>query len=299
MNDHEIRLVVTDLMMPELNGFELIEEIRKRESRYTYILVLSSLGDKSSVVRALSLGADDYICKPSFVEELHLRVAAGVRLLKLESHDALVFSMAELAACHSGETGYHLRRVRDFVRVLALDLAEARPDLLITCNWVEELAQVSVLHDIGKVAVPDSILHKPGKLMPAEYEIIKSHASVGGELLKTIFEQTGAGYLRLAYQVTMHHHERWDGNGYPEGLAGEQIPLAARIMALADVFDALTSQRCYKEPLSYEKAREIVLAERGHHFDPMVVDAYLRCEEEWRQVLDRFVDDWSEEMYEA
>jgi putative two-component system response regulator len=288
LENPELRLVITDLMMPGMDGFQFIETIRGREMRYTYIIVLTALDDKKSIVRALSLGADDYIFKPVFQDELNLRLVGGRRLLQLEGHEQLIFSLTKLAAYRSGETGAHLHRVREYCRILGTDLEENQPALGLTRSTVEEIAKVSPLHDVGKVGVPDSILHKPGRLTEAEFELMKTHAEIGGRLLLELYAQTGSSYLFLAYEIAMCHHERWDGTGYPHGLKGEEIPLAARMMALADVFDALVSRRTYKEPFSYATARELVLGNRGKHFDPAMVDAFVRTEAQWRAVVEEY-----------
>jgi len=288
LDDPEIRLVLTDLIMPEMDGYQLIRALRENESRYTFIIVLTSREDKDSLVRALSLGADDYLTKPVFQDELSLRLTGGRRMIRIEGQDEIILSMVKMAGARSGETGSHLERVRAYARILACDLAVTRPELKLTRSRAEDIARVSPLHDIGKVAISDNVLHKPGPLTGDEMERMKTHTVKGGELLKEIHARTGSTYLYLAYQVATYHHERWDGNGYPEGLAGETIPLAARIVALADVFDALTAERCYKDAFAYDQAKSIVIKERGRHFDPMVVEAYLRHETEWLAVLARY-----------
>ncbi|MEW6594218.1 MAG: HD domain-containing phosphohydrolase [Thermodesulfobacteriota bacterium] len=291
LDNPDLRLVITDLMMPVMDGFQLIEAIRQREMRYTYIIVLTALDDKKSIVRALSLGADDYLSKPVFHDELTLRLAGGKRLLQLEGHEELIFSLTKLAAYRSGETGTHLHRVREYCQILGMELRESQPTLGLSRSTVEEIAKVSPLHDIGKVGIPDSILHKPGKLTAAEFELMKTHAELGGRLLREVYAQTGSSYLFLAYEIAMYHHERWDGKGYPRGLKGEEIPLAARMMSLADVFDALVSRRSYKEPFAFEDARAVVIEGRGTQFDPALVDAFLRTEEQWRAVIGKYVEE--------
>ena len=186
----DIRLVITDLMMPELDGYDFIKAVRKKEIRYTYIIVVTSLERKDSIVKALSLGADDYLSKPICEEELVLRLESGKRLLKLESQDELVLGLAVLAGYRSGETRSHLLRVREYCRILAFELVNCCPQLQLNRNWAEEVANVSPLHDIGKVGIGDSILHKPGKLNAEEYELIKTHTTIGGDLLNEIYEQT-------------------------------------------------------------------------------------------------------------
>jgi len=288
--DNDIRFLVTDLLMPEMDGFELIERVRRRGIRYIYVIVMTSMEDRKSLIRALSAGADDYLNKPIFPDELRLRLQSGLRVLRLEGQEELILSMAELSEFRSEETGYHLKRVSHYTRILARDVADHYPEYELTRSGAEEISLVSPLHDIGKVAIPDRILHKPGKLTAEEWEIMKTHATIGGNLLRKIHEKTGSPYLWFAHQIAMHHHERWDGNGYPGGLKGDAIPMSARIMAVADVYDALTSERCYKAAFSHEKARSILLEEAGAHFDPKLIDAFQRQEKAWLEVKERFRD---------
>jgi putative two-component system response regulator len=283
-----IRLIITDLDMPNMNGFELIKTIRGKQHRYTYIIVLTSIGNKTSLLSALSKGADDFLTKPAMEEELKLRIENGIRLLRELGHEELIVALAKLAEYRSDETGFHLERVQLYTHLLAIDLAEFCQELKITPTMAEEISRVSPLHDIGKVAIPDNILHKPGKLTSDEFETMKTHAKLGGTILEEIYLKTESPYLQIAFELTAYHHEKYNGKGYPTQLAGEDIPVAARIMALADVYDALTSKRCYKEAFSHEKARGIILEERGGHFDPKVVDSFLRQEDIWVSVRDKF-----------
>lgn len=287
-NDPHLRLLVTDLLMPDMDGYELIQAIRTTEIRYTYILVLSSLEEKDSVLKALSLGADDYITKPVWGSELELRLNAARRLLNLESRDELIFSMAKLSEYRSEETGYHLDRVRLYTHILAKHLHENYPELGLTARDVSEISNVSTLHDIGKVAIPDNILHKPGKLTEEEFEHMKRHAFIGGQLLKEMYEKSGSNYQKTAYEIAMYHHERWNGKGYPEGLSGKDIPLSARIMALADVYDAISSKRSYKDDLGHEATKQIIVNEKGKHFDPLIVEAFLKEEQDWIKAKNQF-----------
>jgi len=284
--DPAIRLVITDLSMPRLDGFGLIEAVRAMEVRYTYVIVLTGLDQRDALLRALTLGADDFLHKPVHRDELRLRLAGVERLLRIESQDELVLALTQLAGSRSGETGGHLVRVSAYCKALALELASSCPHLGLTPKMADEIGAISPLHDIGKVGIPDSVLHKHGRLTPEEFTLMQTHTTIGGKILLEVHEKTGALYLRIGYEIAQCHHERWDGRGYPTGLAGEAIPLPARIMALADVFDALTSVRCYKEAFDYERARAIVLAGRGEQFDPCVVDGFLRVEQVWRRIMD-------------
>lgn len=287
LDDPEIRLVLTDINMPNMDGYQLIEAIRQKESRYTYIIVLTANDGKDFLVKALALGADDYLTKPVQQDELSLRMLGGRRLLRLEVQDEIIMAMVKMAGARSDETGAHLIRVRAYSKILALDICATNPELKLNRSWAEDVARVSPLHDIGKVAIADDVLKNPGRLNEDAMALMKTHTTIGGGILKEIYERTGSPYLHLAYEVAQYHHEKWDGGGYPEGLHGNKIPLAARIVTLADVFDALTTKRCYKEAFPYTKAKEIILASRGTLFDPMVVDAFLRHEQEWREVFNR------------
>ena len=289
-DDPEIRYVITDLHMPKMDGLELIRKIRENERRYTYIVVLTNQDNRESVVRALRLGADDYVTKPFFQDELILRLTAGERLLRLESQEELILSMAKLAEYRSQETGYHLERVKNYTRLLAIDLQARHPELSLSVPLAHEIARVSPLHDLGKVSVADHILHKPGPLTREEFRLMQKHTVYGGSILLELYEKTRDNYLLVAYQVAMYHHERWDGSGYPHGLRGDAIPVAARIVALADVYDAVSSRRCYKERMDHAQARQIILAGRESHFDPRVVASFERQEEAWLAIRKEYAD---------
>lgn len=286
----DIRLVLTDIKMPEMDGFELIQKIREEERRYTYILVASAAGDKESILKALDLGANDFLSKPVVPKELQLRLEGASRLLRLESQDEFILSMAKMAEYRSNETGYHLERVKAYTKILADDLAEKKPEICVSGQFAEEIARVSPLHDIGKVAIPDKILHKHAALTVDEFEVMKSHTSLGGELLLELYEKTGADYLKVAYDIAMFHHERYDGNGYPHGLQGKEIPMAARIMAVADVYDAMISVRCYKKSYKHDFVRSEIVGGKGRQFDPVVVDSFLGQQELWLTVATRYDD---------
>ncbi len=286
----DIRFVVTDLQMPGMDGYELIRILRQNQIHYMYIIVVTDRDEKSTVIEALSVGANEFLTKPVLPEELVLRLHGGQQLMRLEIQDELIFSMAKLADYRSQETGYHLDRVREYTLILGKYLVKHFPEMGITSHLASEISMVSPLHDIGKVGIVDRILQKPGLLTPEEFEIMKEHTRIGGDLISDIYIKTASTSMRLAFEIAMYHHERWDGSGYPGGLSGNGIPVAARITALADVYDALTTKRIYKEAFDHEKAKDIIKKGRGHHFDPRIVDAFLALEERFIDLKEKFQD---------
>ena len=290
-NNTDIRIVITDIDMPVMDGYELIAALRKQQIRYVYIIVVTSLEDKESVIKALSCGADDFLSKPVFPQELLLRIQSGHQLIKLETQDELIFSMAKLSDYRSLETGLHLERVRVYTLEIGKYLARHYPEKKVTNQMANEISKVSPLHDIGKVGISDQILTKPGPLTDEEFEIMKEHSRIGGDLISDIYLKTGSPSLHIAFELTMYHHEKWDGTGYPAGLSGNGIPIAARIMALADVYDALTTHRVYKEAFSHEKAKQIIIDGKAKHFDPDLVDIFLALEKGFIQLKEKFSDE--------
>jgi response regulator RpfG family c-di-GMP phosphodiesterase len=198
------------------------------------------------------------------------------------TQDATILSLASLAETRDNETGSHILRTQHYVRLLAEELSlNERFSKELTDELIQLLYMSAPLHDIGKVGVPDAILLKPGKLIPAEWEVMKKHPHYGYEALRVAEERLGStSFLQHARQIALRHHEKWDGSGYPDGIAGEEIPLAGRLMAIADVYDALISKRVYKEAFSHEKAVDIIKEGSGVHFDPVLVDVFLKKEKE-------------------
>jgi putative two-component system response regulator len=285
------RMVISDWEMPRMNGLELCREIRSRQSiGYTYVILLTSHVGTDNIVEGLAAGADDFIAKPFDPRELQVRIRTGERILSLESRDVTIFTLAKLAESRDPETGAHLDRIREYSRILAAQLQKGgRCADEVDGDFVELVYLTSPLHDIGKVAIPDAVLLKPGKLTPAEFEIMKQHAEMGRSTLDAALRaHPQARYLRMARDIAGSHHERFDGTGYPRGLKEEEIPLCGRIVALADVYDALTSKRVYKPAYSHETARDIIVEGSGSHFDPVVVKAFLENESEFLAVRQFF-----------
>jgi putative two-component system response regulator len=286
---HQPEIVITDWVMPEMNGIDLVKEIkRQQDNRYTYIIMVTSQGELGDLVTGIESGADDFISKPFFKDELTVRIKAGERVINFESKDIVIFSMACLAEARDNDTGKHLDRIRFYSKILATDLAKETGLPELTTAFIDNIYLTSPLHDIGKIGIPDFVLLKPGRLDNHEFEIMKKHTTIGyNTLITAIGKYPNAEYLKMSAQIALSHHEKYNGTGYPDGLKGEEIPLCARIVALADVYDALVSKRVYKSAMPHETARSIIIEERGSHFDPIVVDAFLRCEKEFIKILEQ------------
>ena len=200
-----------------------------------------------------------------------------------------ILALAKLAEYRDDDTGLHLERIREYTKIITEEMAK-KPNYnkYITSEYIEDIYYSSILHDIGKVGIPDGILLKPGKLTPEEFEVIKKHSVLGGDVLSDIEAQIGAQtFLTLGKEIAYYHHEKWNGTGYPNGLKGEEIPLSARIVSIADVYDALTSQRIYKNAFSHQKSKEIIIFDRERSFDPDVVDCFLSRESDFIKILNQ------------
>ena len=289
-------LVLLDIMMPDMDGFQVMTFMKSDITLYKIPVIFITATDEEQ--RGLEVGAVDFITKPFDPNIIKLRVANHIELslyrenleelLEKKTQEILVQkeifmeAMANLIEYRSLESGQHVKRTKELAHSLALQL-------LKNADYAEELLRMDYrqmvravpLHDIGKIAVPDYILLKPGKLTDKEFEIIKSHTTVGGSIIESLMKQDNQDeYLNICYQICRYHHERWNGTGYPDGIKGEDIPLAARIVAIVDVYDALTNKRCYKEAFSHEKALEIIKEESGKHFDPAVAEAFIKTFEQ-------------------
>jgi len=280
------------------------------------VLFLTARAGLEDEQHGLALGAVDFIHKPINPPIVAARVKAQLAVKSWQDHlrrqndglqqqvgqrlaeihqlqDATIDVMVSLAEFRDEDTGNHVRRTSEYVRLLALDLAQ-RPShaAQLAPDTIELMAKSAPLHDIGKIAIPDHILLKPGKFDAQEWATMQTHAQRGYDILNRAGRKMGVRgeYLELAMQIAGGHHEKWDGSGYPRRLAGEAIPLAARLMAVADVFDALTTRRPYKEPMPVPEAAALIRAGRGSHFDPAVVDAFERQLPAFEQVAQRLAD---------
>jgi putative two-component system response regulator len=284
------RLVISDWEMPRMSGVELCRSIREGDAAgYVYFILLTARGQKDTV-EGLNAGADDFIPKPFNPAELAARVRIGERVLSLETRDLTIFAMAKLAESRDPETGAHLERVCGYSRIVAQHLSKhPKFQREVDAAYVRLIYLTSSLHDIGKVAIPDCVLLKPGRLSDREFDMMKEHTTLGARTLDAALrEHPEANFLRMAREIAATHHERWDGTGYPKGLKGADIPLCGRIVALADVYDALTTKRVYKGAFTHDVAKSIIVSDKGTHFDPDVVDTFLACEGQFIEVAGRY-----------
>ena len=291
---HDCRVAIVDWEMPRLTGLDLCRAVRSSNwsGNYVYVLLLTGRTSQKSKLQGLSAGADDFITKPFDPEEVVVRMRVGERIVALETRDVAIFSMAKLAESRDPETGLHLERVQRYARTLALDLVDHQTGTeKLDGEYARLVYETAPLHDIGKVGIPDAVLLKPGRLTDHEFEIMKTHTSIASETLgAALARYPEAKFLEMARDIAAGHHEWWDGTGYPGGLKGSAIPLCARIVALADVYDALTSKRVYKQAIRHDIAKPIILQENGTHFDPAIVEAFLRCEERFIEIREKLSD---------
>jgi putative two-component system response regulator len=287
----DIRIVISDWDMPGLSGEELCKAVRGPEfKRYIYFILLSGGSGDHDVVSGLSAGADDYIKKPFNPAELVMRVRAAARIVGMETLDMTIFAMAKLAEMRDTETGRHVERVALYSRALARQLAKYPKFAgVVDADYINLVYQTAPLHDIGKVAIPDAILMKSMPLSPEEFALMKTHTTLGSNTLDAaIREYPDTPFLLMARDIAATHHERWDGSGYPKSLSQNQIPLCGRIVAVADVYDAMTSSRPYKQAFDHQRVKQIIVESAGSHFDPDIVDAFLAAEIEFLRILNEF-----------
>lgn len=311
-------LILLDIMMPEMDGYQVFQQLKANPatSRVPVIFLTAKAGTEDEE-HGLAMGAVDFIHKPiapsvvlarvrthlqirnwqTFLEdksawlqkEVELRVSEVSRL-----QEATIRVMVSLAEFRDECTGNHIRRTQDYVRLLAEYLSlQPRDAAFLSPEQIDRMAKASPLHDIGKIAIPDHILLKPGRHTPEEFDIMKTHSVKGESMLQRSLREMGGdnAMLEFACQIARGHHERWDGSGYPDGLAGEAIPLAARLMAVADVYDALRSRRPYKKAFDHAEAVDLIVQGRGSHFDPLLVEAFLALEGTFAEIATKLADE--------
>ncbi len=296
-------LVLLDVRLPDLDGYEVCRLMKADPlSRHIPVLFVSALSAVEEKVKAFESGAADFITKPFQIQEINARVKAHLKLSQIRSsqserqrrlgillqrqkvqlsraHGAIVFAMAQMAEARDPDIHVHLERVRSLCKLLAQGLRERDgANNSLPEHFVDHLYQISALHDIGKTYIPDNVLLKPTKLTNEELNIVRGHVAFGAQILERIHSVYPNEMLNMAIDVARYHHEKWNGTGYPEGLAGKNIPLSARIMGIVDVYDAIRSRRCYKEALPHEVAMAVVIAGRESDFDPELVDLFVNLE---------------------
>jgi putative two-component system response regulator len=310
-------LILLDIMMPDMDGYEVCRRLKADVvTRHIPVMFLTAKSDEEDEERGFDLGAVDYITKPvsppivmaRVRSQLMLKAAADFLRDKnafLETEvskrtrevraiqDVTILALASLAETRDSDTGNHIRRTQRYIKSLAWKLS-TNPKFsdFLTPQTIGLLFKSAPLHDIGKVGIPDRILLKPGKLTDEEFEIMKTHTTLGRDAIAHAEQELGedVAFLTLAKEIAYSHQEKWDGSGYPQGLKGDEIPISARLMAVADVYDALISRRVYKEPMSHERAVEIITQTSGRHFDPDVVEAFLAVQDNFHATAISYAD---------
>jgi putative two-component system response regulator len=317
-SDRDLDLILLDVVMPGLDGHEVCRRLKQDpETAGIPVIFLTARANTQDEEKGLALGAVDYITKPvsppivrarlkthlqlknarDFLVDKSAYLESEVARRTLEIHtvqDVTMVAMGSLAETRDNETGNHIRRTQRYVKALALRLAGLpRFRDFLTPGNIELLHKSAPLHDIGKVGIPDHILLKPGKLTPEEFTIMKTHTTIGRDAILAAEKMldSSTSFLRLARETALSHHEKWDGSGYPLGKAGEDIPVCGRIMAVADVYDALISKRVYKESFPLEEAVAIIRDGSGKHFDPDVVSSFLEIQDQFQDIAKKYGDD--------
>jgi putative two-component system response regulator len=309
-------LILLDVMMPGMDGYEVCRRLKaEAETADIPVIFLTALAESADKARGFAAGAVDYVTKPFDPIEIKARVRThlSLRLARQElarqnemleakvrertrelalTQEAIIEAMAALAEYRDPETGGHIKRTKNYVRLLAQHLRQhPRFAACLTDETVERLYKSAPLHDIGKVGVRDEILLKPGRLTETEFATMRFHTVYGRDAIAAAAQNLGDNsFLHLAKEIAYTHQERYDGSGYPQGLAGEAIPVSGRIMAIADVYDALISRRVYKQPFTHAQAVAIIKDGRGSLFDPDMVDAFLDLEEAFRRIALQYAD---------
>lgn len=302
-------LILLDIVMPGMDGYAVCEQLKRNPvTRSIPVIFLTALDSDAEHLRGLSQGCVDYVTKPFHPEIVKARVRNHIELKRyrdglermverrtselLVTQEVTIHALATLAETRDPETGGHIQRTKNYVLALAQQLQHhSRFSGILSDEYVQLLVKSAPLHDVGKVGIHDGILNKPGKLTQAEFEEMKSHTSLGHDALVMAARPLGENsFLSMAAEVAHTHHEKWNGSGYPQGLSGDAIPASGRIMALADVYDALISKRAYKKPFTHARAASMIAEGRGLHFDPDIVDTFLAMQETFREIAIAFAD---------
>jgi putative two-component system response regulator len=310
-------LILLDIMMPGMSGYDVCRALKADPATANIpVIFVTAMSEVADEQLGLALGAVDYITKPISAPLVLARIKTQLGMKRMQDflrdqnhyleseverrvqevaalQDVTIHAMASLAETRDSETGNHIRRTSHYLKALAEQVRHLpRFRDFLTDKNIELLFKTAPLHDIGKVGIPDHILLKPGRFEPHEMAIMKTHTTLGRDAILAAERELGieVDFLKYAKEIAYSHHEKWDGTGYPQGLAGEQIPISARLMALADVYDALISCRIYKDGMRHEDAVKIIAEGRGTHFDADIVDAFLRIQHEFQAISGRYAD---------
>lgn len=286
-------LILLDIMMPGMSGYEVCAALKRQpDTRAIPIIFVTALSEADDEYKGLQLGAVDYITKPLNPSIVQVRVRNHLSLVRaqevFETRLQIIRCLGAAAEYRDNETGMHIVRISHYARRLALEIGYGE-------EAADELLHAAPMHDVGKIGIPDAILLKPGKLDPEEWAVMRQHPTIGAQIIG----EHPSGLLKTAAIIAQCHHEKWDGTGYPQGLAGEAIPHEARIVALVDVFDALTSVRPYKPAWPVERALNYIREQSGRHFDPALVEAFMRCVPDVLEIRVRWSDERDTEEAEA
>ena len=312
LENHQPNLILLDINMPDMDGFEVMEQLQqKEETKMIPVIFLTADNLAETEVKGFRMGAVDFVTKPFVPDILLSRVDKTIELEQYRHNlenmvqeqaekiiedarrissiqDSVIIGMANLIESRDGSTGKHVKNTQMYVRLIASELrSRGLFPMELTEDYIEDLCKAAPLHDVGKIKVPDAILQKPGKLTPEEFDAIKLHTTYSRKIIQMIIgDVEDEHYVRIVEDIAMYHHERWDGTGYPTGLAGDSIPLSARIMAVADVFDALYEERCYKPPIRpIERIMQIMSEGRGTQFDPVIIDVFMEMLPTLKKIL--------------
>lgn len=309
-------IILLDIMMPEMDGYEVCRILKeKKETKDIPIVFLTAITQVEEKAKAFQLGGIDFITKPFEVLEVkervktHLSLGLAKRELEkqnevleekvqertkelLHTRDAIIDVMARMAEDRDPETGGHIKRTKEYVYILAKQLfLDNMYSEIITKEYIDILYKSAPMHDIGKIGISDIILLKPGRLTDEEFDAMKLHTMIGNDIIKSVKEKLQESvFLDCAGEIALTHQEKWNGTGYPNGLKEEEIPLSGRLMAIADVYDALRSKRPYKEPFSHEKSCQIIAEGKGNHFDPNLIEIFMKVESKFCDISNKYVD---------
>lgn len=300
---NEISIVLLDLVMPDVDGFGVLEYMNNAELIHDLpVITISSESNPNIMHRSFELGSTDYITRPydefivkNRIQNTIMLYAKQKKLIdivaeqvyeKEKSNDLMINILSHIVEFRNGESGLHVIHIHVITEILLKCLIRKTDQYSLTNSDIIMIANASALHDIGKISIPDNILNKPGRFTPEEFEIMKTHSAAGAELISQVEIYKDEPLIKIAIEICRWHHERYDGKGYPDGLKGDEIPISAQIVSIADVYDTLTSERCYKKAFTHEKALEMILNGECGTFNPLLLDCLMECAQEIRATLE-------------